>query len=448
MKKCASCSKDLPEAALHCVFCGAKQAPAPAVPASAVAKTAFGYSAHEVMQQLGKPQPQPAPYQPPAPARPQPGSQPPPVGLPPQGGLAPQATANAATLYVAPSGPPASAPPYSGSPASGHGATPAYAAPAPAYAPPAPVAPAPAAVPAPYTPPAPAAGMGIHAPQQTTPAPLPAVPQPYLGAQTGVARAGRPIEPWRDSLERMMFVWGVIALAAFATPLTTDPMAFRWDAILHGEGNAKIPGLVWAGVGLLAIVFAAIPMATLPRGALAAVLGLSGIFVPMAIAGHFGEWQQLLQLVGALALVPGLLVRHEYVESLLSRILVTIGVICTLAPYLVPDGGQIPLVLLVKALIDAGSHMEVVIIALAQIVLVVLCLLAWMPGPATAGAKVFAWAVLLFPVAGFVLARLGEGDVGDMLAKAPGQLVTWAPGVAYSVLAGYGLATVIGKQLE
>jgi hypothetical protein len=428
----------LPEAALHCVFCGAKQAPVPAVPASAVAKTAFGYSANEVLQQLGnaQPQPQPQPYQPPAAPRPHPGSQPP-VDYPQPSGLAPQSAANAATLYVAPGEPPAAGQPYGGSPSPGYGGG------SPAYSP---LAPAPA--PAPYTPPAPAAGMGIHAPQQATPVPLPAMPQPYLGAQTGVARAGKPFEPWKDSLRLMMFVWGAIALVAFATPVMTDPMAFNWDAILHGEGNAKIPALVWAGVGVLSIAFAAIPMATLPRGALAAVLGLSGLCVPKAVAGHFGEWQQLLQLVGALALVPGLLLRHEYVESLLARILVTIGVICTLVPYLVPDGGQIPFVLLIKALIDAGSHMEVVIIALAQIVLVVLCLLAWMPGPATAGAKVFAWAVLLFPIAAFALALLGEGHVGDMVSKAPGRLVSWAPGVAYSVLVGYGLATVLGKQLE
>jgi hypothetical protein len=92
--------------------------------------------------------------------------------------------------------------------------------------------------------------------------------------------------------------------------------------------------------------------------------------------------------------------------------------------------------------------MEIVIIALAQIVLVVLCLLAWMPGPATAGAKVFAWAVLLFPVASFLLVLLGQGHLGDMISKAPGMMVLWAPAVAYSVFVGYGLATVIGKQLE
>ena len=460
MKKCASCSKDLPEAALHCVFCGAKQAPAPAVPASNVAKTAFGYSANEVMAQLGNQQPpaQGAPYQPPqqraqpqaqpAPARPHPGSQPPPVGYPQPGqpgGLAPQSAANAATMYVPGGGPPAPAQQNYNQPPPQYGGSPGYSPPAPSpgfgqaspgYSPPPPA----------YSPPG--GGMGIHSPQQPTPAPLPAVPQPYLGAHSGVARAGRPVEPWKDSLRLMMFVWGAVLLASFATPLATSPMMFNWDAIIDGEGSAKIPALVWAGAGLLAIVFAAIPMVTLPRGALAAVLGLSGVFLPMAVAGTFPEWQQLLQLVGMLVLVPGLLLRHEYVESLLARVLVTIGVICTLLPYLVPEGGQIPLVMLIKALIEAGSGMEFVIVHLANIVLAVLCLLVWMPGPATAGAKIFAWVVILFPIAAFLLRVLGNGDIGAMISDTPGQLLSWAPGVSYTVLIGYGLATVLGKQLE
>ncbi|HEY0251147.1 MAG TPA: hypothetical protein VGC41_06450, partial [Kofleriaceae bacterium] len=58
MKKCASCTKDLPEAALHCVFCGVKQPPAPAVQPG-LAKTAFGYS-NEQLQQLKQQQPQSA----------------------------------------------------------------------------------------------------------------------------------------------------------------------------------------------------------------------------------------------------------------------------------------------------------------------------------------------------------------------------------------------------
>ncbi|HEX5060958.1 MAG TPA: hypothetical protein VFV99_16435, partial [Kofleriaceae bacterium] len=359
------------------------------------------------------------------------------------GGVSPHAAANAATMFA--SGPPPGAQPSPPAPQYGGGPAPGYGAPSPGYGNPAPGygAPAPA-----YQPPPSSAGMGIHSPQQATPAPLPAVHQPYLGAQTGgVAHAGRPVEPWKDPLKLWMFVWGAIALAAFATPVMTDPMAFQWDAIIHGEGKMKIPGLVWASVGLLSIVFAAIPMSTLPRGALAAVLGIAGIFVPLAVTA-FPPWQILVPMIGSLALVSGLLVRHEYVESLLARALVTVGVVCTLAPYLIPEHGQIPLVLIFKALLSGGNHMEIVIVALGQIVLVVLCLLAWMPGPATAGAKVFAWAVILYPILGFLLTLLGNGHIGDVISKQPGAMVAWAPGVAYSVLVGYGLATVIGKQLE
>jgi hypothetical protein len=249
----------------------------------------------------------------------------------------------------------------------------------------------------------------------------------------------------------MMFIWGAIALATFATPVMTDPaMVFNWDAILNAPGKEKIVPLVWASVGVLAIAFAAIPMVVLPRGALATVLGLSAIFVPMAVTeGSFSEWQKLVQLIGILALVPGLLVRHEYTDSLTARVMVTIGVVCTLLPYLVPVDGQILLVLLIKALIEAGSHMEMVIIPLVQIVLVVLCLLVWMPGPATAGAKYFAWAVILFTPASTLLLMLADGHVGDMISKAPGTLVApWALPTVATVLLGYGGATIIGKQLE
>jgi hypothetical protein len=90
--------------------------------------------------------------------------------------------------------------------------------------------------------------------------------------------------------------------------------------------------------------------------------------------------------------------------------------------------------------------MELVIVPLVHIVILVLCLLVWMPGPATAGAKIFAWVVLLFPAAAFLVLSLEH--IGDMASKSPGSLLAWAPGVTYAVLVGYGGATVIGKQLE
>ena len=70
MKKCVSCVKDLPDAALHCVFCGAKQpagGPAAAAPTGGPAapapgggglqaKTVMGWQAADVLAGLqGKP---------------------------------------------------------------------------------------------------------------------------------------------------------------------------------------------------------------------------------------------------------------------------------------------------------------------------------------------------------------------------------------------------------
>ena len=52
-------------------------------------------------------------------------------------------------------------------------------------------------------------------------------------------------------------------------------------------------------------------------------------------------------------LVPGLLVRHEYTESLFARILVTFGVICLrCCRSSLPDHGEIPLVAMFKGLIE------------------------------------------------------------------------------------------------
>jgi hypothetical protein len=238
-------------------------------------------------------------------------------------------------------------------------------------------------------------------------------------------------------------------LASFATPVSVDPKGFNWDMIIDGPGVMKIPALLWAAVGLVALAVAAIPMDSLPRGIIAAVLGLAGIFVPIFAIIGMPPWQGLLPIVGLLMLVPGLLVRHEYTESLVARILVTVGVIATLLPFLIPVGGQIPLVSIFKGLIDAPGEAKVgPILQIVQIVIVVTALLAWMPGPATGGAKVIAWAMILFPVVAFVVAFLLRGHIGDVVSKRPGMLVQWAPQTVYMVLTGYGLATVIGKHLE
>jgi hypothetical protein len=442
----------LPEAALHCVFCGAKQPPAPAV-APGVAKTAFGYSANEVMAELNRPRPSSQnasyPAQPPYASQPHPPSQPPPYASQPHPPSQPPP-------YASQPHPPSQPPPYGNNAA--HAATMLASGPAPQYpmgsgglAPQNPMVPT--AGPAMPTHaiggPAAAPGMGIHSPQQITPQPLPTAPPPYLASQTA-ARARHPIEPWRDALKLWMFIWGAITLAAFVTPLRSDPMTFSWDVILHADVKDKLPPLIMASVGLLSVLLAAIPMAAVARGVLAAILGLAGVFVPLLVDG-MPPWQLLVPFVATVVLVPGLLVRNEYTESTLARVLVTLGVIALLVPQVIPIGGHIPLVDDFKGLMDAQGIAKLKpALELGLLVIAVISLLVWMPGPATGGAKVFAWLLILWStlvlqIGGLVIA----GAIGDAVKASPfGATMAWAPVAAYFVLIGYGLATVIGKQLE
>ena len=466
MKKCASCTKDLPEAALHCVFCGAKQPPTPAVQPG-LAKTAFGYS-NEMMEQLKGQQPAggPGPYVPPPqnyapPQQPprshspsqQPYPEPPRAHSPSQqppygGGLAPQSHASAATVFVQ-GGPPQLQQPQQqpymppGQPVN-QGANPAFM--QTAVSPPQQQSPMyPQPVPQPMAPQNPMMnpGMGVHGPSNYA-GPIPAAGMPYQAMRQG----GRPIEPWKDSLPLLMIIWGIATLVAFATPVSLDPLGFNWDIILHGEGKAKIPMLVIAAIGLLGVILGAIPMVPTPRGILATLLGLSAFVVPIVVAGDLPPWQLLAPMVGVLLLLPGLLMRNEYVEALLPRVMVTLGVLAVLSPFLVPANGNIPLVELFKGVIGGHIH-SAEIVALASIVFAALNLLVWMPGPATAGGKVFAWIWMLAPLIIMVLGLVDAGHVGDIIKHAPGMLlITWVPVTTCAVFLGYGLATVFGKQLE
>ena len=482
MKKCASCSKDLPEAALHCVFCGAKQPPTQAP--QGLAKTVMGYSASEMIEQMKQqgqqgpttrpgpaaapPQPPPPAFSPPpprpqpAPARPQPAPLPPTMAEPPRGNNAP--TAYAGPGGFSPSGP-APLVPSAGSNAptmyANHapGPQPSYPAPAPMGSGPGPSMGGPMGGRSGPTP-------SVPMPHNVVPAPVGA---PYLGSQTA-ARSGRPIEPWKDSLRFQMFVWGATLLAVFAVPIAIDPLLGYWNVVADGEGMMKLPPLVMASVGLLAIVIASVPMSPAPRGLIAGLLGVVGVVMPTIlalVAGATPSWQSLVGLLVTLALIPGLLVRNEYRDSLLPRILVTVGVLAALLPQLVPNDAGVPLVNMFKVLIDADvKAMVLLLVGLVQIVIIVLCLLVWLPTPSTAMAKLFAWLLILWPLVAHVTALLLHADqIVDALKESPnlalfGPLMDqvdkhaavmpagWAVLAAYATITSYGLATVFGKQLE
>jgi len=493
VKKCASCSKDLPDAALHCVFCGAKQPPAPAT-TGGLAKTVMGsYSANDVLDQLrnqqqppaagGAPRPAPGPAYPapapgpayPAPApgpspyqRPMPASAPPPmsgpmsgpgapgpmhpsvgptlagppnVGAPPSAGAPPQhgvpaASHAAPTLFVAPGGGPVQ--PQGGLGANIPGARPM---PQQPFAPPASPYNAGPASAQPFNAPGPAAPI-------PAPLPLPSQPHPYLASQA-TARSGRPIEPWKDSLRLMMFLWGGVLLVVFATPFRIKPsLWFSWDQIIESSGRDKLSLLIVAAVGLLSIVLALIPTSPAPRGLIAGLLGLVAFAHPFVL-DEVTDWRLIAPIAGTLLLIPGLFIREEYRESILPRIMVTLGVIAFLLPLLLPVDSKLPLVELFKEVIDQPGKGKVMpLLHVGQIVLVVLTLLAWLPAPASGGAAVFAWLLLLWPgiehLTGLVLAD----RIVDAATEAPNTLIGWAAGTAYLVLVGYGFATIIGKKLE
>ncbi len=285
-------------------------------------------------------------------------------------------------------------------------------------------------------------------------APIPSAVPPYLASRTN-ARAGRPLEPWKDTLRLMMFIWGGVLLLSFVVPMSTDPMKFQWDLIIDGEGAAKLEPLLIVAVGLLSLLLAWIPMSPSPRGLIAGLLGLCGIVIPLAvllskISPDFSTVIGLVSIVGMFGLIVGLLLRSEYRDSIMPRILVTLGVIMVLAPLLIPRHGDVPIVQVFKAIIDAeGLGKLSAIVAVSEIVIVVMCLLVWLPSPSGGGAKVFAWLLILWPAVQLVVHLVTRGHIGDVVKDSPYQaLMAWAPESAFMVLIGYGFASVFGKQLE
>jgi hypothetical protein len=140
---------------------------------------------------------------------------------------------------------------------------------------------------------------------------------------------------------------------------------------------------------------------------------------------------------------------------MLARIMVTLGAIAVLLPLLLPENGRLPLVDTFKQAIDNPGKAKVLpLLDIAYITLVVLSLLAWLPAPASGGAKVFAWLLLLWPGVLLLTDLLVTDRLTGTAREAPSSLIAWIGaggaglGTAYAVLIGYGFATVIGKKLE
>jgi hypothetical protein len=278
---------------------------------------------------------------------------------------------------------------------------------------------------------------------------------PYLASRTA-ARTGAPREPYAEGLRLVLIVFGVVLLASFVVPmsLTGDPV-FRWKMLSGGGGAvAKFDQIYLAAAGLLALVFGLVPLATVPRGALAAVLGLTPIALHFVLgmkdAPEF-RWQPIVEFIGVLALVPGLLLRHEYRSQLLPRVLTTVGALCVLAPLLVPEHGGDPQV---KQIIDGisaaqGKAKILAIVRLYPVILAALALLCWLPAPTSGGAKVIAWMIIVTGVVAIYSLLLVNGHIGDVLKRNLNEVLLsgWVA-AAWAAFVGYGVATVLGKNLE
>jgi hypothetical protein len=438
------------------VFCGAKQPPAPAVQ-SPLAKTAFGYANESPNAAALGHAATMIDTQPRAPARP---SQPPPISAPlplaappvtpmPQRAAeqVPVSASDAKTMFVA--------------------APPSPAADLATLVPNRPYAPIPppqqatmiAPQPAPYQPPPQVAPqLGTHS---SAPAPMPipaAQPPPYQTSQTGFVRGHRPVEPWAASLRIHMLVWGLLVLGFLMLPVSTRPTtAFAWQQLLDGSGPERLGILAVALIGLFSLICAALPMPPAVRGAVAGILGLAGAALPFVY--KLPETRALVAQAGLVLLVPGLIMRASYRDAVLPRLLVTFGVVGMLVPLVLPEAGAIPLVSIFKMLIEGqGWSRMIAIQELALVIILVMCLLAWLPAPITGGATLWAWLLIFWPLVSWTITNLATGGGPDalvaMLRDHPDLTLAWTLGLgssigsAYLVLIGYGWASLIGKQLE
>jgi hypothetical protein len=119
-------------------------------------------------------------------------------------------------------------------------------------------------------------------------------------------------------------------------------------------------------------------------------------------------------------------------------------------PLLLPVGGAIPLVGMFKAIASAPGKAKVA--ALLQVVppvLAAVSLIAWLPAPSSAGAKAIAWTLLVWAIVAQFAALLLAGHIGAVVKESPFLALLGAvPIVAYTAFASYGIAALVGKQLE
>jgi hypothetical protein len=253
-------------------------------------------------------------------------------------------------------------------------------------------------------------------------------------------------DPFAQPLRAVMFIFGVLCLAMFVTPVTGKPLSFAFDNISGAEVSALVVTLLPAIIGLVAILLSIIPMPTQIRGGIAAASMLALMIYPITLHGS-PDWRQI-QLLGAFLFVGGLLYRDVYREAILGRVVTTIGVLALMVPLLVPNGGEIPLILQFKMLADApAADKAVVAVTLVPIILAFAGLLVWMPAPSPAGAKIIAWTFIFWAAVMALTALIAFGHIADVVKATPrAALLGWVPAVSLLGIGGYGIAAAMSSR--
>ena len=394
MKRCVSCQKEIPDPAMHCVFCGARQE---------LQRTMMGYPAPGSWKGAAS---SPGPAVPPgppafAPEAPRPGFGGEPA--PPFASGPPPAQYGAPEPRFAQHGVP---PHQQFAPPQQFGPPPAYAEPAPPWA---------------TSAPARQAAWGEAA--------------PYL-----------PYEPWQRALRVVCAVFGMLLAVTFLAPRSFDPLVFGWDVFQGPLAPAVIVSLAVAVLGLVAALLGLLPASTSLR-AFAAVLAGTGAAVAGILVAPEIHWRLVAYVAGLLIAAFGLLLRSQYRSSMAARVITTIGVLAFLAPHLVPEGGQVPLLITAQSLGDASGMAlagGLVILAIA-LVAVVSLIAVWLP-PTTSGAgTALAWFMILAPA---LLLALPLLDDPGLLSAHPQGGYTILETIATRALSTYGLASLAGKLIE
>lgn len=267
---------------------------------------------------------------------------------------------------------------------------------------------------------------------------------------------------WDESLTTQLLVLGVLLIACFVAPWSvgSGKTGFAWSVLGNDAAPIahKLIPILLAATGVLAVLMGVFKMSPSTRALAAATIGLLPLVVQIASNKPF-QWQLPAGVVGLLLVVSGLVIRARHTDHILGRILATVGALAVLAIYLVPENDVMAITMLIDAVSDVpgkGKILPIVglsraglVIGLLPLVLSVLALVVWIPGPSRAGTHILSWVNIVWGmVVSLAALFLGTEIVAMLKGNLAGIIYLPLAGAAWMTLAAYGIAGVASAQIE